>query len=72
MYPNPANSFFTLQSTIPGHFSICNELGQVLSELELNASNAFSKKVENLSPGVYFVMGLDNPQIVRQKVVVIR
>lgn len=72
MYPNPANSFFTLQSTIPGYFSICNELGQVLVELELNASNAFSQKVENLSPGVYFVMGLDNPQIVRQKVVVIR
>lgn len=46
------------------------ETGQTIQLFELNGSNKYSINIENLSNGIYFIVGTNNNQMMRQKVVV--
>lgn len=72
VYPNPNNGSFNIQSTGEGSYSIVNELGQTIKMLELNSSNKYTITIENIGCGIYFIVGLNNNQIIRQKVVVVK
>lgn len=70
IYPNPNSGIFTIQSTSQGKYSIINELGKAINTFELNDINNYNINVENLSQGVYFIVGICNNEIINQKVVV--
>ena len=70
VYPNPNNGVFTIQSTSEGVYSLVNELGQTVQIIKLNATNTYTVNIENLSNGIYFIIGFNNNQITKQKVVV--
>lgn len=70
IYPNPANGAFILHSGSEGVYSIVNELGQAIQSIKLNATNNYSMKVENLSNGIYFVIGFTNNKMSKQKIIV--
>lgn len=70
IFPNPGNGALTIQSTSDGVYSIMNESGQQIQLFELNSGNKFSINIEDLSNGIYFIVGYNNDQMIRQKVVV--
>lgn len=76
IFPNPGNGKFTIQSDKEGDYSIINESGRVIQSVQLNSGNSFSINIENLSEGIYFIVGhysLACPyQITRQKIVVVK
>jgi hypothetical protein len=75
IYPNPSSESFTIQSsiqsTISGKYKLVNELGQVFKSFELNVSNHFTEKVENLVSGVYYLQ-MENGVVIGKKIVVVR
>jgi len=70
VYPNPNTGTFIIKTKCASTYSIINELGQTIQQVELNSSNNYSMNIENLSNGIYFIVGYNNNNITRQKVVV--
>jgi len=70
VYPNPSSDVFTVQSTSEGFYSVIDELGNIIQKLKLNAANNYTTNILNLSNGVYFIVGFNDNQIIRQKIVV--
>jgi len=70
IYPNPNNGTFTLEAKTEGTYSIINELGQTVKQVQLRSDNDFTMNIDGLSNGIYFVVGYNNNQISRQKVIV--
>jgi hypothetical protein len=70
VYPNPSSGTITVRSTNGGEFTIINELGQVIQTLQLNASTNYTAIIENLSTGIYVIMGLKDQQVITQKIVI--
>jgi N-acetylneuraminic acid mutarotase len=66
VFPNPNNGDFTIQSPREDVVTIFNEIGQVITTIELNQQNNFSCKVNSLQSGIYFVIG----KTIKQKVIV--
>jgi alpha-tubulin suppressor-like RCC1 family protein len=79
IFPNPGNGALTVtlsgvegQSTTERSYSIMNESGQQIQLFELNSGNKFTINIEDLSNGIYFIVGYNNDQMIRQKVVVLK
>jgi hypothetical protein len=70
VYPNPSTGNITVHSSDAGIFTIINELGQVIQSLQLNAANNYTATIENLSNGIYVIMGLKDQQVISQKIVI--
>jgi hypothetical protein len=70
IFPNPTNGAFTIQSTVSGNYSIVSDLGAIVEQVELNESNNFSRKIENLNSGIYLVVGTTGAGKVTKKVIV--
>lgn len=54
--PNPNSGYFSIKSRIAGQFKITNELGQLLQTITLDVSNNNTASVQQLSPGIYFII----------------
>lgn len=70
VYPNPNNGIFSIKSNMAGTYTLINELGQEVRVFELNEANNFSVNVTDLVDGMYFVYGVNNNEIVREKIVI--
>ena len=70
VYPNPNNGMFTIKADVDMNLNLTNALGQVLQVIVLNDSNHHQMNVEVLSNGIYFIIGQNNNQSVKQKVIV--
>jgi len=70
VYPNPNNGEFTISTDSDMNLSIVNNLGQVVKEILINTSNNHKASVSNLANGIYFVVGKNNDQIIKTKIVV--
>lgn len=70
VYPNPSNGNITVHSSDAGIFTIINELGQTIQTLQLNGANNYTATIENLSTGIYVIMGLKDQQVITQKIVI--
>lgn len=66
VYPNPSAGQFNLSSGKDESVRIVNELGQLITHLELKADEKLT--ISDLSPGVYFVMSTDT----RIKIIVLQ
>ncbi len=72
IFPNPSNGMFQIQSSTDGNYTIINELGQTIQLFKLNNANKYTINIENLSSGVYYIVGYNNSQTTSQKVVVVK
>jgi len=70
VYPNPSNGAFMVSGSIDITLNIVNELGQVMRTITLNESNAHEISIQDLSGGVYFLVGQKEGVLVNQKIVV--
>lgn len=70
VYSNPNNGSFVIQSFNQGVYTITNELGQTIKTVKLNAANNFTVNISTLENGVYFIVGIENNTVVRQKIMV--
>jgi hypothetical protein len=70
VYPNPSTGNITVHASDAGIFTIINQLGQAIQTLQLNSANNYTVTIENLSNGIYVIMGLKNEQVIAQKIVI--
>jgi alpha-tubulin suppressor-like RCC1 family protein len=70
IYPNPNIGLFTIKTDMDMNLNLTNALGQVLQIIQLSDSNNHQMNVEVLSNGIYFVIGQNNYQSVKQKIIV--
>jgi hypothetical protein len=70
VFPNPSSGTITVRSINGGEFTIINELGQVIQTLQLNGSTNYTATIENLSTGIYVIMGLKDQRVITQKIVI--
>jgi len=47
-------------------------LGQTVQVIKLNSINNYTETIDNLSSGIYFVVGINTNTIVREKIVVVK
>jgi hypothetical protein len=70
VYPNPNNGEFTISTESDINISIVNNLGQVVKVVSINASNNYKVSINNLTTGIYFIVGDSNNRSIKQKIVV--
>jgi hypothetical protein len=70
IYPNPNKGTFTVKSDTDMQLNITNALGQVVQVIELSYTNNHETTVTVLANGVYFIIGQNANQSVKQKVIV--
>jgi hypothetical protein len=70
IYPNPNSGTFTIRSEIEGIWSIVNTFGQFVQTIKLSNSNGHTTSIEDLSKGVYFIIGVYNNKTTKQKIIV--
>jgi len=72
IYPNPSMGEVTFKSVHAGNYYIVNEAGQLVREVQLNNSNNFEIKINNLAAGSYVVAGQNDFGIVKERLVIVR
>ena len=72
IFPNPCKDLLTIQSYNEGEFVITNEFGQSVDQFRLNSLNNYTRVIEHLNSGIYFIVGLNNNTMIHQKIAVIQ
>lgn len=72
VFPNPSQGIVTIRGSISGTYLIVNELGQTMQSFQLNNANNYTTTIDNLNNGMYMVIGMDNKQQIKQKIIVTR
>jgi hypothetical protein len=66
VYPNPNNGHFTITSIEDVTLSVTDNLGQTIQTINLNAFNNHQENINNLSSGIYLIIG----KSINQKIIV--
>ncbi|MBL7894909.1 MAG: T9SS type A sorting domain-containing protein [Bacteroidia bacterium] len=72
IYPNPNSGSFTIQTKEDVVLEIVNELGQVVRNIKLDASNNHQTNITGLADGVYCLKDKLSGTIIKNKIVVVR
>ena len=70
VYPNPGKNQFNITSQQDLQLKLINELGQLVTFIDLNATNQHKANIANLPAGVYFITGQFENQKITHKVVI--
>ncbi len=70
VYPNPSNGDIYIYADTEMNLSVVNSLGQVVKVISVNAANNYKVQVNNLSTGIYFVVGKNNNKVISQKIII--
>jgi hypothetical protein len=70
LYPNPSSGDLIVKSVAEGTYVLENELGQTLHMFSLSALNNYTVSIDNLSAGLYFIVGSAENQKITRKVIV--
>jgi len=70
VFPNPNNGSFNITAQAELDINITNELGQLIKSSNLNENNNYKLTVENLPPGIYFVIASDKKDRWVEKIIV--
>ena len=70
VYPNPSSGSVTIHTPIAGVYTLVNELGQTVTTIHLNESNNNTLNIDNLSSGIYMIIGLNNQQTTKQRIII--
>lgn len=63
VYPNPATSSITIETTIPGYFTVTNVLGEQLMNIQVQ--NKQTLNMEQFTPGIYLITELNSGKTLR-------
>lgn len=69
VYPNPASGAFMVTADRPVEMEIVNSLGQTVRSLKLNDLNGYQMRVEELSEGIYLLVGRSGNDVIVRKVI---
>ncbi|MDI1354714.1 MAG: T9SS type A sorting domain-containing protein [bacterium] len=72
VFPNPNNGTFTIKSTVDLNLTLVNELGQLVEIITLSSDNNHQHKLDNLTTGIYFLIGEHGGFMVKEKVVILK
>ncbi|HRD37533.1 MAG TPA: T9SS type A sorting domain-containing protein, partial [Bacteroidia bacterium] len=72
IFPNPNSGSFTIQTKVDVVLEIVNELGQVVRNIKLDASNNHQTNITGLADGVYCLKDKLSGTIIKNKIVVVR
>lgn len=70
IYPNPNKGEFTISYNQNIQLDLVNELGQLVKTISLNDQNNRTVSVNEIAPGIYFIMGNSNEGQLIQKIIV--
>ncbi|MCC6371141.1 MAG: T9SS type A sorting domain-containing protein, partial [Bacteroidia bacterium] len=70
LYPNPNSGEFTIVSKGDITLTLINELGQHIQTISLDENNEHKIQLREIAYGIYFVVGVNNNQFIKQKVVI--
>ncbi len=70
VYPNPTSGHFSIVGGTSGNYALFNSLGQLVTEVRLNAENNFSITMDGLEPGVYLLRSSDKAEHEIKRIVV--
>ncbi len=70
VYPNPNNGAFNVATNKDMTVNIVNEYGQIVRTFTLNEENGHELFVKELSNGFYFIIGQNESQTLKQKIIV--
>lgn len=70
VFPNPSTGTITIRATVAGTYLLLNELGQTIQVVKLSGSNNYATTIDNLSNGMYILVGTDDRQGLTQKIIV--
>lgn len=70
VFPNPSNGMITIRATIAGVYMLLNELGQTIQTVQLTGSNNYTSTIDNLSNGMYILLGTGEQQHLKQKIII--
>jgi hypothetical protein len=70
VYPNPNDGQFFVKSNSPGTFVLLNNLGQVIQSFSLSDDNGYTKEMNGLPTGLYFIQGSTELGMVNTKIIV--
>lgn len=72
VYPNPSTGAFVVETSQDGVYSVVNSLGQTVYTFESSNENKHTVRIDSLPSGIYFVVGTNGTQLVKEKIVVTR
>jgi hypothetical protein len=72
VFPNPNNGVFTVDAPFDLAIKVSNELGQVVREFTLSKENNRKIDLTDLSPGIYFIKGEHENQLINEKIIITR
>lgn len=70
IFPNPSQGLINIQADLGGTFYIVNDIGQQVSSFQFKDNTTLN--LEHLSNGIYFIVGTNNGELTRQKVVILK
>jgi hypothetical protein len=59
IYPNPNAGKFTVTADRAMTLTVINAIGQEVRKIDLNAANGLTAELENISAGVYYLVGVE-------------
>ncbi|MFI5148972.1 MAG: T9SS type A sorting domain-containing protein [Bacteroidia bacterium] len=71
-FPNPNTGIFILHAEREGTYTLLNTSGQELRTLKLNTGNNYTIQIDGLEAGLYFIRGINEQEVTRVKVVVVK
>lgn len=69
--PNPNYGELTIKASAEGHFSLTNEVGQIIRTISISKTHDFEEKLVDLKCGIYYLNGLINNEFISKKIVVL-
>ncbi len=70
VYPNPSSGNITVEANRNMTLQLINELGQIVKHMSIDEDNGGKVNIENLAPGLYFLVGDADGRTIHAKVLI--
>jgi hypothetical protein len=70
IYPNPTSGKVYVTSAPKGEYKVINELGQSVHAFTLESDGDIEFSLESFNNGVYYLIGIQNNKIIRNKIII--
>ncbi|MCC6370910.1 MAG: T9SS type A sorting domain-containing protein [Bacteroidia bacterium] len=70
VYPNPNNGSFVIKGLSSVKLTLVNELGEIIKRIDFDGSTGEVCELNGLSSGVYFIVGIKDSVVIKQKIIV--
>jgi hypothetical protein len=70
IFPNPSSGEFNISTDQSMRLVLINNLGQLIREIDLNESNAYTASIKGIAQGVYFLSAKNKQDQINKKIIV--